>query len=402
MKAYGPYLVRVCHIDGAWRQVNRIILQKGVPLTTEDKKQETLETIGCVIHLTNWRSGPPLPRGYIGMDLKTLQESYIPQYITSERGGHTYTYGWCARKRFQVDQVKQAKEKLKEDRVALIQLWNPVSDIENANPPCINMILFHRVADVVHVTVYIRSNDMARAYPDDVAGINRVFLTEVASQFRGIRSIGTTTTISASAHIYKTSEEDVKLALEQNQTPTYTHERTNRIAGPIMLTATTPQSAIKRVRDAFQRYAEKQDDSTKYLYLTLRIEKAEPPPNPPESYYQLLQELEKYEGKSDEGERKQVNQIRYVTQKIKTAPQSRRIVVTVNNPKKREFINPLLIQFLPRLGENHMIAFYTNVELEQLPIEIQRAAAIQSHISKKSAIKPGMITLIITPLLQKM
>ncbi|MEM3568422.1 MAG: thymidylate synthase, partial [Candidatus Jordarchaeales archaeon] len=258
MKPYGPYLIRACHVDAAWRQANRLILEKGIPVTTEDRNQETLETIGCIIHLTDWRSGPILPRGYIGMDEATLKGSYIPQYLASDKGTHTYTYGWCARKRFGVNQVEEAGKALRKSNTAIIQFWNPASDTLNQNPPCISMIVLHRTGDHVNAVVYLRSNDMARAWPEDVAGINIVFLTEAASYLKGVESIGTTTTISASAHIYRTSEEELRETLSQTMTPTVRRRREperRATGGPIMIEATTIREAVEKTRKVAERHA---------------------------------------------------------------------------------------------------------------------------------------------------
>ncbi|MEM1659353.1 MAG: thymidylate synthase [Candidatus Jordarchaeales archaeon] len=386
MKPYGPYVIRARHVDAAWRQANRLILEKGIPVTTEDKRQETLETIGCVIHLTAWRSGPILPRGYIGMDEKTLKESYIPQYLTAEKGGHTYTYGWCARKRFGVNQVVKAGEALKRSDTALIQFWNPASDTSNPNPPCISMIILHRFGDTVNAIAYIRSNDMARAWPEDVAGINMAFLTEAASHIKGVESVGTTTTISASAHIYKTAEEELKSALSQTTTPT-TGGKRKTTGGPVIVEAATVKDAASRAKKAAEKYPEP-------LYLVLKIHK----PEPFQPDQELVEELENYEGTTDLGEKVTVNQLQYATEKTATTPESRRILVTPCNPKTGKQANPLLLQFLPRMRENHTIALYTNISLDEITQQIAKAAGIQKIVSEKAHTPQGPLTAIITPL----
>lgn len=390
MKPYGPYLIRACHVDAAWRQANRVILERGVPLTTEDKRQETLETLGCIVHLTDWRGGPILPRGYIGMDETTLKESYIPQYLTAERGAHTYTYGWCARKRFGVNQVRDAGEALRRGDVALIQFWNPASDTLSQNPPCISMMIIHRTGDTVHAVAYIRSNDMARAWPEDVAGINMVFLTEAASHLKGIESIGTTTTISASAHIYRTAEDELRKALSQTLPPTLGRRAAGREApgGPLLVEAATIKEATEKAKKALEKHAKHGS-----LYIALKIRK-------PEKYDRdetLLEVLENYQGTTDEGEKRHVDQIGYAIAKMKEAPSSRRIIVTPCNPQSKKHTTLLLLQFLPR-GENHTITLHTNIQLSELQQEAAKTAAIQKHISEKAEVKPGPLTMIITPL----
>ncbi|MBS7288012.1 MAG: hypothetical protein KIH01_04510 [Candidatus Freyarchaeota archaeon] len=392
MKPYGPYLIRACHVDAAWRQANRVILEKGIPVTTEDKKQETLETIGCIIHLTDWRSGPILPRGYIGMEEATLKENYIPQYLTAERGAHTYTYGWCARKRFGVNQVRNAGEALKRGNIAVIQFWNPASDTLSPNPPCISMIVLHRVGDTVNAIAYIRSNDMARAWPEDVAGINAVFLTEVALHLKGVESIGTTTTISASAHIYRTAEEELKKALGQTLTPTVVkqkHKKNEAVGGPMIFEAANIGDAAEKARKAAEKHAKQSG-----IYVALKIHK----PEAGKTDQEILESLENYQGVTDNGERVTVNQLQYAAEKAATTPQSRRIVITSCNPKTNQYTNPLLIQFLPRQGENHTLALYANVKLSELLEEVAKAATIYRKISERAHVKPGPLTIIITPL----
>ncbi|MEM3587607.1 MAG: hypothetical protein QXO71_09830, partial [Candidatus Jordarchaeaceae archaeon] len=188
MSFYGPYLIRARNIDVAWRSCINTILEKGIKEITEDKKQETRETFCATIHLSDWQSGNFVPVNYIGLSKDTLIESYIPQYISSEKGEHVYSYGWAMRKRFTFNQLDYIKNQLSGGKnVAFAQFWNPPTDILSTNPPCINIVLFHKVGSKIHSTVYIRSNDMARAYPDDVAGLYTVFLTEVASRFGGKR-----------------------------------------------------------------------------------------------------------------------------------------------------------------------------------------------------------------------
>ena len=134
-----------------------------------------------------------------GWDLSTL-ELYAKQLISPDGKGFSYTYG----ERFaKGDQINEAIKKLSGDpgsRQAVMSTWNAELDNSHPYPPCM-MVLDFKVRDgKVCPTAYLRSNDMMRAYPQNVYGIATV-AKHVSKTAFGFEDIGRLTTISSAAHI---------------------------------------------------------------------------------------------------------------------------------------------------------------------------------------------------------
>lgn len=402
MNFYGPYLIRTRNIDVAWRSCINTIIEKGVKQITEDKRQETRETFCATIHLSDWQSGNLVPRDYIGLSENILLENYIPQYLSSERGEHIYTYGWCLRKRFMFNQLDLIKDQLSNGKnVAFAQFWNPATDIMSANPPCINIVLFHKINSKIHSTVYIRSNDMARAYPDDVAGVYTVFLTEVSSRFGGRKAIGTLTTISGSAHVYETSINEIKQSYFGSLSASTPNPRINKenLAGPILLKSHKLMEALFELEKKFPKYSIPQGKDNFYLHFGFKLEEVdielEELVNQAERIVggegDLGKALRGYKAKTDEGESVTIDQIELAKRKLEESTQSRRIIITPNNPwEKRYDLNPLVIQFLLRQDSLYTSALFADYSIKHIPIGIYLIRAIQNEIlnRKKSRLEP--------------
>jgi thymidylate synthase len=403
MSFYGPYLIRARNIDVAWRSCINTILEKGIKEITEDKKQETRETFCATIHLSDWQSGNFVPINYIGLSKDTLLESYIPQYISSEKGEHVYSYGWAMRKRFTFNQLDYIKNQLSSGKnVAFAQLWNPPTDILSTNPPCINIVLFHKVGSKIHSTIYIRSNDMARAYPDDVAGIYTVFLTEVASRFGGKKALGTITTISGSAHIYETSINELRQSFFGSLPTSNSNPRINNenLAGPILLRSQNLREVLSELEYKFAKYSEHQEGGQFYLYFGFKLEEVDVKlvdlEHRVEGILHGEGELGKclrfYKAKTDEGKSVTIDQIKLAKRKLEESKQSRRVVITPNNPWEKKYdLNPLVIQFLVRQGRLFTSALFANYSIKQIPLGICLIRAIQKEIlnGNKISIEPA-------------
>lgn len=133
---YGPFLTRNRNVDTAWRSIVNTVVEKGTIAYTERKGQRTLECLCGIAHLTDWRTGSITPQDYIGLSPQVIEQQYWPQYSTAERGEHTYTYGWCMRKRFGFNQIQQISDALKNTASsAFAQFWNPVEDIKSPDRP---------------------------------------------------------------------------------------------------------------------------------------------------------------------------------------------------------------------------------------------------------------------------
>ncbi|MGQ9720245.1 MAG: thymidylate synthase [Candidatus Jordarchaeum sp.] len=402
MSFYGPYLIRTRNIDVAWRSCINTIIEKGVKQTTEDKKQKTRETFCATIHLSDWQSGNIIPRDYIGLSEDMILENYIPQYLSSEKGEHAYTYGWCMRDRFKFNQLEYIKDQLSRGRsVSFAQLWNPATDMMSTNPPCINVVLFHKLNSKIHSTVYIRSNDMARAHPDDVTGVFTVFLTEVSSKFGGRRAMGTITTISGSAHIYETSINEIKRSSFGSISASNPNPKINEetLAGPILLKSNKLSGVLSELKKKFPKYSKPQGKDDLYLYIIFKLEEIDLKSK------ELIDEAERivngegelgkrlrhYRAKTDEGKSVTIDQIKLAKRKLEKSTQSRRIIITPNNPWEKMYdLNPLIIQFLLRQNRLYTSALFADYLIKEIPLATYLIRSIQKEIldGNKSRLEP--------------
>lgn len=393
MSFYGPYLIRTRNIDVAWRSCINTIIEKGIKQITEDKRQETKETFCASIHLSDWQSGKLVPVNYIGLSQDTILENYVPQYLSSEKGEHVYTYGWAMRKRFMFNQLDFIKDQLGSGKsVVFAQLWNPATDVANSNPPCINIVVFHKVNSKIHATVYLRSNDMARAYPDDVVGVYTVFLTEVSSRFGGKKAMGTITTISGSAHIYETSINELKQSFLGSLSASNSNPRINEecLAGPILLRSHNLSGVLSELETKFPKYSKPQDKQNFfYLYFGFKLEEIDLElkefVNQAERIVNGEGELGKglrfYNSKTDEGMPITIDQIESAKRKLEESHQSRRIIITPNNPwEKRYDLNPLIIQFLLRQGCLFTSVLFADYSIKHILPGVYLIKAIQNEV----------------------
>jgi thymidylate synthase len=392
MSLYGPYLIRSRNIDIAWRSCINTIIEKGIKQITEDKRQETKETFCATIHMSDWESGKLVPTNYIGLSGDTILENYVPQYLSSEKGEHIYTYGWAMRRRFMFNQLDFIKEQLSSGKnVAFAQLWNPATDIKSTNPPCINIVVFHKVNFKIHTTVYLRSNDMARAYPDDVVGIYTVFLTEVSSKFGGKKAIGTITTISGSAHIYETSIDELNQCFFGSQSASNSNPRINEesLAGPILLRSHNLRGVLSELELKFPKYSKPQEKQNFYLYFGFKLDEMDLELKEFENQAERIvngegdlgKELRCYKSKTDEGTSVTIDQVKSAKRKLEESNQSRRIVITPNNPWEKKYdLNPLIIQFLLRQGRLYTSVLFADYSIESILSGIYLIKAIQNEI----------------------
>nr|MDO8080552.1 thymidylate synthase [Candidatus Freyarchaeota archaeon] len=401
MSFYGPYLIRTRNLDVAWRSCINTIIEKGIKQITEDKRQDTIETFCATINISDWQSGKLVPVNYVGLSEDTILENYIPQYLSSEKGEHIYTYGWAMRKRFMFNQLDFIKDQLSSGKsVAFAQLWNPATDITSTNPPCINIVLFHKVNSKIHVTAYLRSNDMARAYPDDVAGIHTVFLTEVSSRFGGKKAMGAVTTISGSAHIYETSINEVKQSFFGSLSASNSNPKINEesLAGPILLRSHNLRGVLPELKIKFPKYSKPQGKQNFYLYFGFKLEEIDLELKEFENQAERIvngegdlgKGLRLYKSKTDEGEAVTIDQIKSAKRKLEESNQSRRIIITPNNPwEKRYDLNPLIIQFLLRQGCLFTSVLFADYSIKRILLGIYLIRAIQNEILNRNKYRLG-------------
>ncbi|NPA38800.1 MAG: hypothetical protein GXN99_03340 [Candidatus Nanohaloarchaeota archaeon] len=147
-----------------------------------------------------------------------LYEDYGKDLVSPSLESEAYTYGrlLCQYEGFnQIDAIIQRLKNNLEDRAALASLWMPKKHLtDKSNQPCLDLVHVLVRNNKVNLTAYIRSNDMFKAWPVNVAGlayINHYIWQNLSADYPDLE-LGYVTTISSSAHIY---ESDWKQALEK-------------------------------------------------------------------------------------------------------------------------------------------------------------------------------------------
>ncbi len=167
---------------------------------------------------------PALP-DYLGITKQDL-EAYYPQLISNiEFEGTSYTYGNRLRhvpRKMQeemsgiIDQIETIVEELKRapySRRAIALTWRVEEDITNKSPPCLILIQCMISDHKLHLTAFIRSNDMFAAWPKNAFGLRK--LQQLIAAPLEV-PIGTLTTISSSAHIYEQNWKDALQIAEKH------------------------------------------------------------------------------------------------------------------------------------------------------------------------------------------
>jgi thymidylate synthase len=140
--------------------------------------------------------------------------------------GTVYTYGsrlraWVGKDNEKIDQIQDLIDYLKQDiyrTSGLASTW--IVDFEllrrlknkDKNSPCVVLVHAMYQEDKLHLTAFIRSNDMFRGWPLNAFGLRK--LQQIIAQGLGVE-MGKLVTISGSAHIYEDCWEDAKKISEE-------------------------------------------------------------------------------------------------------------------------------------------------------------------------------------------
>ena len=161
-----------------------------------------------------------------------FDEKYLKSYcdeICSDKvpQGTIYTYGsrlraWDGKNGEKIDQIADMIEYLKKDtfrKSAVAQTWIVEDELtrrylnKDKNSPCIILVHPNVQDGVLHLTVYIRSSDVFRAWPLNAFGLRK--LQKIIAEGLGV-DMGTLTTIGSSSHIYQDCWEDAKEILKEH------------------------------------------------------------------------------------------------------------------------------------------------------------------------------------------
>nr|MDO8135879.1 thymidylate synthase [Candidatus Njordarchaeum guaymaensis] len=391
---YGPFLTRSRNVDMGFRSIVNKIVENGKTVYTERKRQRTLECICGIAHITDWRTGSVIPQNYIGLSPQIIEHQYWPQYASSEKGEHTYTYGWCMRKRFGFNQIQYIVDALKKgEHTTFAQFWNPVVDSKSPDPPCINIVMFQRVKDKINLIEYIRSNDIARAWSEDVSGSYAVFLTEIAAHFGGASVRGDILTVSGSAHVYETALDEIKERFQSSYSASNPKpvENTSTLIGPVLRAVKNGEKCSNVVEGTIEEYSHRIDNHSMPLSVCLKVYPTkEQETGDSSSHLNALENrpskaLRHFEGRNDQGSLETIDQITWAKARAESTPESRRIVLTPNNPWKRDYsLNPIIIQFLVREETIYTIAMYRDVNVGRVDEDLQQLLAVANSVKGRN------------------
>jgi thymidylate synthase len=135
-------------------------------------------------------------------DLEAVR-GYVHRFFAqSVEEGISYGYGERLQTHWSTNQLLGMISDLKRasfSRRAVATFWDPLVDAHSSDPPCLMTLQLALREERLFVTAYIRSNDMFRAYPLNVASL--AYLQNQASAELGVGT-GFVSVLSHSAHVY--------------------------------------------------------------------------------------------------------------------------------------------------------------------------------------------------------
>jgi len=209
------FIVREKYVGDAWLKILKLIMRFGEKKKSQyDIDQREIMDLMVIVEEEN--TDKPKWRSFYQFTKKDL-EKYIPTVITPEEDPSVeYTYGQRLMKFRNIDQIKKIVQELKThnfSRRAVACTWDIVKDINSDKPPCLDLVQCLVQGNKLYLTAYFRSNDMFDAWPRNVYALRK--LQKMISEEIGIE-MGSITTFSCSAHIYKNHWEKAREIIEKN------------------------------------------------------------------------------------------------------------------------------------------------------------------------------------------
>lgn len=196
-------LIRGETLREVWLQMLSAIMAFGRVTHTDygDRQKEVVDLLG-VLEIAG-ESGMKVP-SWIPVSqsaVRNYEESFLAK---DAKAGLSYSYGHRLRAYWKVDQIEGMVRDLQRSRLsrrAVATLWDPTTDSESKDPPCVDLLQAMIRENKIHLTAYIRSNDIYRAWPLNAVGLRRLQI-EIARRLGGTLP-GHLVTLSKSAHIYE-------------------------------------------------------------------------------------------------------------------------------------------------------------------------------------------------------
>jgi len=188
-------------IIAAWQAAISQIMRFGY-LTDEGTSQRRRELVGLMTVIDAPLMSMDIPP-WAPFTSDQVYDYVEGLYSQTLAPGVAYQYGDRLFNYFDLDQAKAIIARLQQkpvSRGAFAALWDPYSDFEREDAPCITHIQAVIRDSQLHLLAYIRTNDMWRAYPSNAAALSS--LQEDIARGVGVPA-GQLSILSFAAHIYE-------------------------------------------------------------------------------------------------------------------------------------------------------------------------------------------------------
>lgn len=209
------FIIRGEKVGDTWLQILDTILKFG--FIKKSQYSDDQQEITCLTSIiTNENPNRIDWKPYFQFSKNHLKK-YLPQLLTSNKfEGVSYTYGSRLRDFKGINQIDSIIQQLKTalySRRAIAVTWDVGEDHLSSHGPCLDLIQA-LVQDKLHLTAYLRSNDMFAAWPENALALRKIQY-EIAEKI-GVKP-GDLIMISNSAHIYSSDWKKTKNILKKYQ-----------------------------------------------------------------------------------------------------------------------------------------------------------------------------------------
>ena len=209
------HIIREKYIADAWIKILQTIMRFGIVKKSQygDDQREVLNLSVVISDQDPDNFQVPSFFPFKEEDIK----KYVPEITQDVPLENTaYKYGNRLRSYFGVDQIRSIITTLKEanySRRAVACTWHVEKDHNSKDPPCINLIQALTQDGKLHITTYIRSNEMFEGWPLNAFGLRK--LQKMICEETGLQ-MGTLTTVSNSAHLYESKWPKTMEVIKEN------------------------------------------------------------------------------------------------------------------------------------------------------------------------------------------
>lgn len=234
------FIIRASSIAQAWLKIVHDVMTFGGTQETDYGVRQK-ELIDLMVVVENMADDSPTVPSWMPIRERDINR-YVKSFLSAEKDiAVAYSYGQRLYDFNGIDQVKAIIKDLKRfqmSRRAVAVLWDPVRDSDSKDPPCVDLVQTSIRDQRAYLTVYIRSNDMYRAWHLNAYAL-RAQQEIICEEFPEV-SIGPLTTISQSAHIYEDCWKDANTLLSRLK---------KRILSPVTFVQDPRGSFVVELRD---------------------------------------------------------------------------------------------------------------------------------------------------------